>query len=467
MSKILETIRITPENTELEILSPSEISALFAKSSDTIQFLLERCVLAILNSGEETDDVKTILDKYASFSLKVEKTARGIEIELLNAPINAFVSYQHMINGEPTYTYKIIEGIRQNIFSVLRDLVFIKSEIERTSKFDLNTADGITDAVFLILRNAGIFQKIGHHKIIVCWGGHAISNEEYDYTKNIGYQCGIRFMDIITGCGPGAMKGPMKGAAIAHAKQRNKDGRYIGITEPGIIASEAPNAIVNPLVIMPDIEKRLESFVRLGQGIIIFPGGAGTAEELMYILGILSHPKNKDLPFPIILTGPESSRIYFKHLDQFVKNTLGSEATQKYTIIINDPVAVAHKLNQGLLEVKASRENNEDSYYFNRNLFIPDLFQKPFHPTHENVASLNINKKIEPFLFAATIRQVFSAIVCGNIKPEGISAIEAHGPLKIHGDHSVLQEIDKLILSFIQQHRMRLKGEYHPVYEIV
>ena len=55
------------------------------------------------------------------------------------------------------------------------------------------------------------------------------------------------------------MKGPMKGATIAHAKQRIHGGRYLGLTEPGIIAAEAPNPIVNELVILPDIEKRLEA----------------------------------------------------------------------------------------------------------------------------------------------------------------------------------------------------------------
>ncbi len=40
------------------------------------------------------------------------------------------------------------------------------------------------------------------------------------------------------------------------------DGSY-AFSEPGIIAAESPNPIVNQLVIMPDIEKRLEAFVRL------------------------------------------------------------------------------------------------------------------------------------------------------------------------------------------------------------
>jgi hypothetical protein len=68
----------------------------------------------------------------------------------------------------------------------------------------------------------------------------------------------------------------MKGATIGHAKQRIKDGNYIGLTEPGIIAAESPNPIVNNLVILPDIEKRLEASIRIGHGIIVFPGGAGT-----------------------------------------------------------------------------------------------------------------------------------------------------------------------------------------------
>ncbi len=166
--------------------------------------------------------------------------------------------------------------------------------------------------------------------MVVCWGGHSISREEYDYSKTVGYEIGLRDMDICTGCGPGAMKGPMKGATIGHAKQRIPTGRYLGITEPGIIAAEAPNPIVNDLVIMPDIEKRLEAFVRIGHGIVVFPGGAGTAEEILYILGILLHPDNAELPFPLIFTGPASAADYFRQIDHFIGVTLGPEAQKLY-----------------------------------------------------------------------------------------------------------------------------------------
>ena len=88
----------------------------------------------------------------------------------------------------------------------------------------------------------------------------------------------------------------MKGATIAHAKQRIGGVRYLGLTEPGIIAAEAPNPIVNELVILPDIEKRLEAFVRVGHGIIIFPA-VGTAGGVPSTCSASSrHPDNADLP---------------------------------------------------------------------------------------------------------------------------------------------------------------------------
>ena len=62
---------------------------------------------------------------------------------------------------------------------------------------------------------------------------------------------------------------------------------------------------MNQLVIMPDIEKRLEAFVRLAHGIVVFPGGAGTAEEILYLLGILLDPANRRAAAPVVLTGPK------------------------------------------------------------------------------------------------------------------------------------------------------------------
>jgi hypothetical protein len=183
------------------------------------------------------------------------------------------------------------------------------------------------------------------------------------------------------------MKGPMKGATIGHAKQRIEHGRYIGITEPGIIAAEPPNPIVTQLAIMPDIEKRLEAFVRVAHGIVVFPGGAGTAEEILYLVGILLDPANREQPFPIVLTGPAQSAPYFEHISRFLAGTLGPQAAQRLSIIIDDPPEVARRMVRGMKAVREFRRQHSDSYNFNWLLSIPQQFQRPFEVTPSPASS--------------------------------------------------------------------------------
>jgi len=274
-------------------------------------------------------------------------------------------------------------------------------------------------------------------------------------------------MDICTGCGIGAMKGPMKGAAIAHAKQRVNNARYIGITEPGIIASEAPNAVVNELIIMPDIEKRLEAFVRLGHGIVVFPGGAGTAEEILYILGVLLNSKNRGISVPVVFTGPEASKAYFEKMDEFIGKTIGAEAQSLYEIIIDDPIEVAKHMRKSMKKVYKNRRKLDDAFFYNWSLTIEEPFQHAFDPTHENMASLNLNKDQDSANLAANLRRAFSGIVAGNVKPFGIEAIQRHGPYLLDGDAEIMTSLDALLSDFVEQRRMKLSGEYTPCYTLL
>lgn len=241
----------------LETLSQREVQQLSEAGSGSIYNLFRQCALAILNTGAHVDNAKTILEAYKDFEIRIHQQDRGVRLELLNAPADAFV------DGE------MIASTREMLFSALRDIVYTENELD-SQRIDLSNSQGISDYVFHLLRNARTLRPGVEPKIVVCWGGHSINTEEYKYTKKVGHELGLRSLDICTGCGPGVMKGPMKGATIAHAKQRIHGGRYLGLTEPGIIAAEAPNPIVNELVILPDIEKRLEAFVRVGHGIIIF-----------------------------------------------------------------------------------------------------------------------------------------------------------------------------------------------------
>ncbi|TFF34714.1 nucleotide 5'-monophosphate nucleosidase PpnN [Pseudomonas sp. RIT623] len=440
----------------LETLSQREVQQLSEVGTGSLYTLFRQCALAILNTGAHVDNAKTILEAYQDFEVRIHQQDRGVRLELLNAPADAFV------DGE------MIASTREMLFSALRDIVYTESELA-SQRIDLESSQGITDYVFHLLRNARTLRPGVEPKMVVCWGGHSISSEEYQYTKKVGHELGLRKLDVCTGCGPGVMKGPMKGATIAHAKQRMHGSRYLGLTEPGIIAAEAPNPIVNELVILPDIEKRLEAFVRVGHGIIIFPGGAGTAEEFLYLLGILMHPDNQDLPFPVILTGPRSAEPFLLQLHAFVGATLGEAAQRHYQIIIDDPAEVARHMVEGLKAVKQFRRERNDAFHFNWLLKIDGGFQHPFDPTHQNMADLALRRDLPPHELAANLRRAFSGIVAGNVKDKGIRLIEEHGPYQIRGDAAILDPLGRLLQAFVDQHRMKLPGgaAYVPCYQVV
>ena len=446
--------RVGPRGS-LENLSQAEIDKLLDTGQGGLYPLFRRCALAVLNSGAPTDNAKEIFEHYRDFEIRIVRHPWGVKLEMQNAPAAAFVDGQ------------MIRGIKEHLFAVLRDVVYISNEIVASGRFDLTDSAAITNAVFHVLRNARLLDYKARPNLIVCWGGHSIDSQEYQYTKNVGYELGLRGLDVCTGCGPGAMKGPMKGAAIGHAKQRIERGRYIGITEPGIIAAEPPNPIVTQLAIMPDMEKRLEAFVRLAHGIVVFPGGAGTAEEILYLVGILLDPANQGQPLPLVLTGPRASEPYFGHIMRFIAGTLGAEVARRLTLIIDDAPEVARRMVRGMETVREFRRRQSDSYNFNWLLSVRPEFQRPFEATHAAMRALDLSRAQPVHELAANLRRAFSGIVTGNVKEFGIQAIEREGPYELAGDPEVMRLLDELLAGFVAEGRMRLPGSaYRPVYRL-
>ncbi|QFU23882.1 nucleotide 5'-monophosphate nucleosidase PpnN [Shewanella eurypsychrophilus] len=446
-------VKVSPKGS-MDQLSQLEVDRLKQSAKSELYQLYRSCSLAVLASGLQSDNAESLFEQFNDFNINVLRRERGIKIELTNPPEAAFV------DG------KIIRGLQEHLFAVLRDIVYVSNKYDNLKHINLTNSSHITNVVFDILRNGQVI-PLEEPSIVVCWGGHSINTIEYQYTREVGYELGLREMNICTGCGPGAMEGPMKGATIGHAKQRITQARYIGLTEPSIIAAEPPNQIVNELVILPDIEKRLEAFVRLGHGIVIFPGGAGTAEELLYLLGILLNKENQHIPFPLVLTGPKESADYFIKIDEFIGATLGEEAQSKYEIVIDDPVRVARIMSHGMDVIKDQRKTSGDSYQYNWSLKIEPEFQLPFDPTHEMMSNLNLFFQDNKAELAANLRKAFSGIVAGNVKMETIRSVKKHGPFEIKGDPTLMAMMDTLLNAFVKQQRMKLPGSaYVPCYKI-
>ncbi|MGV6806845.1 MAG: nucleotide 5'-monophosphate nucleosidase PpnN [bacterium] len=451
MDKIPHAV-VHPINS-LNLLSRAEIDLLSSTSAEMFK-LFRSCSLAILNTDSQVDDAEKIHADFSDFDIALVPQSRGLRIEVKNAPAQSFV------DGV------MIRGIQEHLFSALRDVVF--THFKLPTLVEKQPAAAITDTVFRILRNANVVRPDVSPKTVVCWGGHSIPRHEYDYAKQVGYELGLRGLDIVTGCGIGAMKGPMKGAALGHAKQQIKDGRYIGISEPGIIASESPNAIVNELVIMPDIEKRLEAFVRLAHTIIVFPGGVGTVEEILYLLAILVN-NPPDQRIPLIFAGPEQCRDYFDELETFIVSCLGEEAKQYYQVIVGSEKEVGYQVRIAVDEVHARRRNQREAYYFNWELEIDESLTSPFIPSHANMVALNLHRDQPVASLASQLRCAFSGFVAGNVKRYGIQQVREHGPYRIHGDPAILEAMDRLLNMMVSEQRMKIgqgTGVYTPCYRL-
>lgn len=438
----------------LNLLSRAEIEGLTSSRRDLYE-VFRNCALAILHTDSDKDDAAEIYAHYSDFEIHLLQQPRGVRLELINAPAQAFV------DG------RMIYGIQEHLFSALRDIVFTDYKITGGQEPPLSSEQA-TNTVFRILRNAGVVRPDLQPQLVVCWGGHAIPRQEYDYAKQVGYELGLRGLDIVTGCGIGAMKGPMKGAAVGHAKQQIKNGRYIGISEPGIIASESPNAIVNELVIMPDIEKRLEAFVRLAHTIIVFPGGVGTVEEVLYLLSILMYPGNENT-VPLVFAGMEECSEYFAQLEEFLVVSLGPEVRNYYQVITGQPDGVGRMVRQAVTGVHDQRRKTHQAYYYNWDLKIDSSLQEPFVPTHENMADLNLSRDLPRHELASQLRKAFSGLVAGNVKAFGIEQVKRHGPYQLRGDPELLHAMDKLLQMLVQEGRMKLgenQANYKPCYQL-
>ena len=139
---------VWPEGS-LEVLSQLEVDLLKSSGTGGLYPLLRRCMLAVLNSGSKSDNAKDVLLAYRDFEVAFLQQDRGLKVSLSNAPADAFV------DG------KMIRGTRELLSAVLRDIVFTRHEIFDSGRFDLDSSDGITNAVFHIVRNARLLIAAG------------------------------------------------------------------------------------------------------------------------------------------------------------------------------------------------------------------------------------------------------------------------------------------------------------------
>ena len=129
----------------MDLLSQLEVDMLKSNASSDLYQLFRNCSLAVLNSGSQTDSSKELLSRFENFDINVLRRERGVKLELINPPEEAFV------DG------RIIRSLQANLFAVLRDILFVYGQLHnpaRLPELDQESSVHITNLVFSILRNA-------------------------------------------------------------------------------------------------------------------------------------------------------------------------------------------------------------------------------------------------------------------------------------------------------------------------
>ena len=209
--------------------------------------------------------------------------------------------------------------------------------------------------------------------------------------------------------------------------------------------------------------------MRLAHTIIVFPGGVGTVEEILYLLSLLMHPDNEEA-IPLVLAGPESCRGYFQELERFLVDCLGDGVRNHYRVFVGAPDEVGRAARAATDGVHALRRSAGQAYYFNWELQIPADLQAPFIPTHEAMAALDLHADLPKHQLASRLRCVFSGLVSGNVKAFGIEQVRLHGPYKLSGDRKFVAAMDRLLKVMVREKRMKLVAQaddYQPCYQLV
>jgi uncharacterized protein (TIGR00730 family) len=109
-------------------------------------------------------------------------------------------------------------------------------------------------------------------------------DKEYAEVREVASRLTELGCDIVTGGGPGLMEAANEGAASSRERGSRKT-RSFGLTIA--IPYEKANPYLDSVTAHRTFFSRLHHFVRMSQAFVIFPGGIGTALELMMVWQLL------------------------------------------------------------------------------------------------------------------------------------------------------------------------------------
>ena len=383
-------------------------------------------------------DMRNIREKYGQMRVEAKHEKDGIDLICHNLPAGA------LYDGK-----NVIWASVEQITAVIRDVIFPPSTPG-------TGADTATASRFVrkFVEHAGFLYRGERGLVTFVWGGHRVPRDEYEFAKELSYWLTLAIPDIeiITGCGAGIMKAPFKGAQVAYVKQRSFERfgtrDFIGFTEKNILAAEPPNEMVNRFMVFPTIEQRMEAFIRGSHRGRAHPGGAGTLEEILTVLAVVSAPENRSLQYDFDMVERPAGR-YFQTLDDYLKTCFGNELKDFYDVWRVTPREYAKHIGDTTRDMYLR-------YLWNDKLVFPRELQQPFKVDFDSIENLYLGRDQEPFRLLINLRQFFSALVHVTVKdPDMVDSWRGERPL-IKGDNDILKATDELVQDFAAMGRLHL-----------
>ncbi|MBF0352179.1 MAG: DUF3412 domain-containing protein [SAR324 cluster bacterium] len=450
------------------------IAEVIVKNVTSDNLILKECLASVIENHNYGDDKQKLRDDFEGMQFYVEQSIKKNKIKLSlichNVPDTALFDREHLTPAQ-----------FQQFSSIIRDLALPLYLPDNEEPRRLNADDSpetVSKWIKDFVHRTGLLDRGKRSVVSFVWGGHSLPTDyigefnEYRFAEKIGYFYTLintrhhkdknlaQPAEDITGSGPGIMKAPFKGSLQAFHELQQKINRFfIGFTEQGIMSAEKSNKLVDRLVVFPDIEKRMEAFIRAAHRGRVHPGGIGTLEEIMMFLSMKLHPRNHGLIYPFDWVERPGGQ-YFDMIDQYLKTCFKDSFLEHYQIFNNiSPRTYA-------LHIKESNLKLDRRFLWNDHLYFPRELQTPFQVTFESVEALELYDDVGPYKLCENLRKFFSALVTLNIKrPEILESWGTDRP-RLHGSSNVLKTTDHLIDKLTAAGRMKIEGEYMKPYRI-
>lgn len=462
-----KTLRIPIKEKILGCQLTKKLASKISKAIESNDQNFRDSLASVIENHHYSDDKQRLRDEFVGMKVSthqfMKKDALKFYLVCENVPENSLFDRQRLTPAQ-----------FQQFSSLVRDLL-----IPLSSKNKPLSPQGTSEWVKQFVKRTGLLSRGERSIVSFVWGGHSLPTDyigeftEERFAEKVGYfntlintqKDGNKKSTItnkpaedITGSGPGVMKAPFKGALQAfHELRQNLNRHFIGFTEPGIMAAEKPNKLVDRLIIFPDIEKRMEAFIRSSHRGRVHPGGIGTLEEIMFFFSMKLHPNNEDAVYPFDLVERPGGR-YFDYLEDYLTLCFGDTLKPHYQLFNRIPP------RDYALYVRDSNEAIDRSKLWNDDLYIPETLQVPLKPDFSLIESLELYEDLGPFKLMENLRAFFSALVTFNIKsPEIVASWKDERPL-LKGDEKIVEATDQLIKWFSNQGRLKIEGEFMKPY---